>query len=55
MAKPKLLLDMSVKDVGELRSLLSVVQPEMRVSDANGTLLRVRVYENDGEQFMEVE
>jgi hypothetical protein len=50
----KLLLDMSVKDVGELQALLSVVSPEMRVSDASGTLLRIRIYERDDERFMEV-
>ena len=55
MANAKLLLDMSVKDVAELQALLSVVNPAMRVSDANGTLLRVRIYDNEGERFMEVQ
>lgn len=49
------LLDMPVKDVGELMALLSVVNPEIRVSDVNGALLRVRVYEDEGEQYMEVQ
>jgi hypothetical protein len=46
---------MSVKNVGELSALLSVIFPEMPVFDANGSVLRVRVYDNEGKQFMEVE
>jgi hypothetical protein len=50
----KLLLDMCVENVSELQALLSVVTPEIRVTGAGGALLKIRVYENDNERYMEV-
>lgn len=52
MQKP--ILEMNVETVRELMSLLSVVSPDMPVSDSVGELLCVRVFERDGEKVMEV-
>jgi len=52
MNKP--ILDITVETVGELMSLLSVISPDMPVSDSVGEPLCVRVFDRDGEKVMEV-
>ena len=50
----KLIREMEVETVGELKAVLSVLSDSMPVSDAVGELLCLRIYEEDGVQFMEV-
>lgn len=43
-----------VQTVGELKKMLADISDDMPVSDCVGELLCIRVYEEEGAQFMEV-
>jgi hypothetical protein len=51
----KLIREMEVETVGELKAVLSVLPDDMEVSDAVGELLCIRIYEEDGKKFMEIQ
>lgn len=50
----KLITELEVETVGELLIALATLPVEMPVSDAVGELLCLRVYEDEGKQFLEV-
>lgn len=52
---PTLIREFEVETVGELKQALSVIPDNMPVSDAVGELLCIRIYEDEGAQFMEVQ
>jgi hypothetical protein len=51
----RLLNEICVQDVGELRTLLDVLPEDMPVGTDGGGMLRVRIYEKDDLKYLEVE
>lgn len=49
-----LLREVEVETVGELKAFLASIPDSMPVSDAVGELLCMRIYQQDGVQFMEM-
>jgi len=50
----ELIKELEPRTVGELKVAIALLPDDMPVSDCVGELLCLRIYEQDGEKFMEV-